>query len=554
MNAMTRTSFAIALGLCAFVGRAYAVDVYVGQGPFCDAPSLFDALNIVSVSGPGPHTIHATNEIFYADQALYFGASELTIVGEHGCDDPTPEVAVINGDGQHSVMTISGTNNATVILRNLVIRGGGNDGTGGGLDIRGQVNVTLDGTIVRDNLSDYGGGVYLENGAGSSSGILLMLPGSSIRNNFANQLGGGVYAPGGRVRMHADNTSVRGNTSLDGGGGLALFGGSLSTGKYVDSAIDGTASGAVVEDNHAGTVGGGIYLYGATAGLYAYELIVQNNRAELVGGGIAAAAGALLSMQRDYPNAPSTFNCPNSAECSRISDNSVAGGAPNTRGGAIALYTGARAYIAQTIVRNNIAADGAAAWVDGSTLNAEGVLFTLNHTYDSPSFGSTMVHAVYQTPSSPPQMRFAFVTFAGNLATTDQGTPRPASDIVAQQNTVLELYSTALYDSPYSPVTYGPYTDDCVVHSTGGGIDPHGTHTRASYSATPGFNLPDVFDYRLRSNSLLTDYCDSSAYQPTFRDLVLTPRCVDDPRKPDAYGTCDIGAYESDHIFGNGLD
>jgi hypothetical protein len=39
----------------------------------------------------------------------------------------------------------------------------------------------------------------------------------------------------------------------------------------------------------------------------------------------------------------------------------------------------------------------------------------------------------------------------------------------------------------------------------------------------------------------------------SFRDLVLTPRCHDDPRKSNSYGTCDVGAYESDQIFGNGM-
>jgi len=61
-------------------------------------------------------------------------------------------------------------------------------------------------------------------------------------------------------------------------------------------------------------------------------------------------------------------------------------------------------------------------------------------------------------------------------------------------------------------------------------------------------------DYRLRSESFLTDYCDTTNYVPTTRDIVLTPRCVDDPRNPDDHGRCDVGAYESDHMFGNGYE
>jgi hypothetical protein len=38
------------------------------------------------------------------------------------------------------------------------------------------------------------------------------------------------------------------------------------------------------------------------------------------------------------------------------------------------------------------------------------------------------------------------------------------------------------------------------------------------------------------------------------RGIVLTPRCRDDPRNPDDSGICDVGAYEFDHLFGNGYD
>ena len=546
--------FASVLSLCV-AGSANAIDVYVGQGATCDASSLGEAIGIVAVSGPGPHTIHATSEIVYANQALAVPPVDLTVVGEHACDDATPEPVTINGDGSHSVISVSGSNNSTLTLRNLVIRAGGNDGSGGGLDIRGQVNVTLDRTLVRDNIADTGGGVYIENGVGNSSGILLLLPGSRIEDNTANQLGGGVFSSGGRVRMHAADTIIRGNASVGGGGGVALFDGELTSGKYVDDVVDGSATGALIEDNAAGTLGGGVYVFGAHAGVYAYELIVNANHATSAGGGIAASNGAHVTMQRDYPNAPSTFNCPAWRECSRFSGNSVAAGAQGTHGGAIALYAGARADIAQTIFRDNIAADGAAAWVDSATFNTESVLFSGNHSYDSPTHGSAVIRALYQAPAAPPQLRLAFVTFAGNLGTSSTGETHASNDILAMQNSTLALHSVALYDSPYTPTTYSAYTDDCVVRTTGGSMpDPYGTHTRTTVSETPGFNQAANGDFRLRSQSLLTDYCDASAYQPQTRDLVLTPRCEDDPRKPDAYGRCDVGAYESDQIFGNGMD
>ncbi|MEP7096529.1 MAG: hypothetical protein ABI748_02610, partial [Dokdonella sp.] len=97
-------------------------------------------------------------------------------------------------------------------------------------------------------------------------------------------------------------------------------------------------------------------------------------------------------------------------------------------------------------------------------------------------------------------------------------------------------------------------------HRRGGLLDGHGINTREAFTGgfgdppTPGFNNPNLGDFRLRSESFLTDYCDASLYAPTTRDIVLNEHCADDMRNPNDYGSCDIGAYESDHVFGNGYD
>ena len=95
-----------------------------------------------------------------------------------------------------------------------------------------------------------------------------------------------------------------------------------------------------------------------------------------------------------------------------------------------------------------------------------------------------------------------------------------------------------MYDAVYPLVAYGAFATDCVVHATGGALDSHGTHTRETITGgpgqppSPGFNRPASGDYRLRSESFLTDYCDAVAYAPTTRDIVLTPRCQNDRQKP----------------------
>lgn len=544
----------LALTLAADAG---AITLAVGQGPDCSASSLSQALAIAAANGPGPHLIIASAEISYTNQRLFTGSIDVTIQGAHGCDGADDDQIVLNGDGANSVLTVSGTTNRTVTLRNLVVRNGrGSNGRGGGITMNGQVNVTLDNTQVRENHADSGGGgVYIENATGQSSGILALLPGSRIEFNTAGTVGGssgqggGVFAAGGRVRMHVSDTHISDNRANGPGGGIALVGGELLTGKLVEQA-DGTANGARVERNQSTTAGGGIYVFGTTGRIEANELIVHMNTAADAGAGIYATNSGYVRMQRDYPNAFSTLNCAWSPGCSRLSDNIVASGAQGGRGGALALFSGARADIAQTIIRANVAAEAPGAYVRGATLNMEGVVFHLNQSHDSATQGTAIIRTAYVLPEAVPQLRIAYATFARNSTTASNNQLRASQDILAQQNTLLELNSIAFYDSPYSPGTYGAYTDDCIVRTGGAGLDPHGTHTRYLVEGTPGFNNLGFGDYRLRSSSVLTDYCDTSVYQPQYRDPNLVPRCTDTPGKADRHGRCDVGAYESDHLFG----
>jgi hypothetical protein len=214
------------------------------------------------------------------------------------------------------------------------------------------------------------------------------------------------------------------------------------------------------------------------------------------------------------------------------------------------LKSGAFANIAQTIVRDNVALDGSVAFVDGATLFLEGVLATANQSFDTASNTGAMIRTQFTDAAAKADVRVAYSTFAGNLRQTSSQNVA-AIDIIAQKDTLLSVYSSAFQDSYYPITTYSAYTDDCVVNAPGG-MDAFGSHTRFTTPANSLFNNAAAGDYRLRRESPLTDYCDASVFIASFRDLTLTPRCHDDP-KGNAYGVCDAGAYESDQIFGNGL-
>jgi hypothetical protein len=221
-------------------------------------------------------------------------------------------------------------------------------------------------------------------------------------------------------------------------------------------------------------------------------------------------------------------------------------------GRVFALYQKSVADIAQTIIRGNAAQNAGVAFVNDSTLYLEGALVTGNQSVDTAAKADAMITTQFTDTQHPANVRIAYSTFSGNREQQTSGNVVPAIDIVAQQYTALSIYSTALFDAYYPVTTYSAYTDDCVV--SGGGVDYYGTHSRFLPVGGPAFNNASAGDYRLRSESPLNDFCDASVFAPTHRDLVLTPRCHDDPRKSDTYGICDAGAYESDHLFGNGLD
>lgn len=563
---------AIALPPLALASPQYFIvgatqDAQGGQ-THCQYENIQDAIDAAYANGSDLDYIFITSTKSYLGQALTLHDQNLLIDGSYdNCDlaptDPPPASTAIVGDGAHSVLSIDASNAGSIQidLKALDISGGGDDGSGGGLDVRDNVFATLSNVRVHDNASFAGGGIYSQPTVQAHGSIVELLAGTRIdHNNASSGSGGGVFAASSQLRMRAENVIIENNLAGS-GGGVACLACSMTVG-YFGPVTPGVAgNGATIRNNAVGGGGGGLLIGGLNALLDAHELAIDNNTAGGVGGGIYAYGGAQLNMQRDYPNVQS-LNCERSDPCTRIRGNTVGNGAPTALGGGIYLKGGSRADLAQVMIADNAAGDGAAAYVESSTFNTESVLFSGNHSADTPSLAGVLIHAVNAASGPPVSLRLAFSTFAGNLETDNTGTTRAAIDLLMPftGGGGLEIYSSAMYDAVYPLTAYSPYISDCVVHGRGGVLDAHGVNTREAYTGgagdppSPGFNNPAAGDYRLRSESFLTDYCDSSRYVPTTNDIVLDPRCVDDPRNTDDYGRCDIGAYESDHLFGNGFE
>jgi len=119
--------------------------------------------------------------------------------------------SVISGQQLDRVLIVQA--GKTVRLRDLAITGGMTDGNGGGVMNSGDL--TLDDTIVSNNQSASGAGVY-------SAGGKLTIIASLITGNNAGGDGGGVYVATGTANL--TNTTLSSNQAAGSGGGLFTSG------------------------------------------------------------------------------------------------------------------------------------------------------------------------------------------------------------------------------------------------------------------------------------------------------------------------------------------
>lgn len=213
--------------------------------------------------------------------------------------------------------------------------------------------------------------------------------------------------------------------------------------------------------------------------------------------------------------------------------------------------------LAQVLILDNRAQDGSAIHIDGNgTLRLEGVALHGNHSTDTATMSSAVIRARYASPDTGADIVIACNTFAGNRHRRNNGNEEDALDIWGQQGTALAVHSSAFFDSVRPWTLYNAHTSDCTLSRSGGGLDGNGTHTRDRYTNLPFgkiFVSPAQGDWRPRFDSPFVDYCDATEYVALHRDRDLQTRCRDDA-KPNEFGSCDLGAWENEQIFADGLE
>ena len=286
---------------------------------------------------------------------------------------------IIDGGGTDRVLHVcpGGSCTNTVTLTGLVIRNGSVTGGGGGISNHGTLNIqsSIIGGTSAGNTADYGGGIF-------NSGFTATLNVQSttiVSGNTATIYGGGIYNSAGTVTVNG--STVRNNGADCGGGiynweesSLNIQNGSTigGTGGGNTAITDGggiynedgttTVDGSIVSAND-GHSGGGIFNKGDGAILY-----VQNgstiggfgagNTAQLFGGGIYNEGGtttvddSTVSVNNAFNGAGiynmATLNIQNGSTIGGVS----AGNGPCNEGGGINNWTGTTTVDDSTVSAN----------------------------------------------------------------------------------------------------------------------------------------------------------------------------------------------------------
>ncbi len=266
--------------------------------------SLREAIDLANAH-PGPDVV-----VLKAGPSAY----KITIAGggednnETGDFDITDDLTIksagsgfptISGNGLDRVFHIpNGSDGVDLTLNHVIVTGGiarsPGSGRGGGVSAEADNNTIsiINNASIKNNISTgpgggLGGGIYNQTGS-------VNVINSHVDNNSAaagiQGLGGGIYLSLSNGAVTITNSTVNNNSAYQVGGGI-----------YSASVVDMVVTNSQINNNHVGESGGGIYLTDVTSITF---------KASSVSGNTAGNMGALCSsaivLRLTFPAAPST--------------------------------------------------------------------------------------------------------------------------------------------------------------------------------------------------------------------------------------------------------
>jgi len=390
---------------------------------------------------------------------------------------------------------------------------------GGGILCEGS-SPTITNCIFRNNTASRGGGIML------LSTTNPVIDGCVVFENEGVFGTGGIRAWGGTANLTITNTTISGNTAIQGAGGIYC--------QDVVLTITNCIVSANVELPGVGSGVGGIIVSGRSSATITGCTITENTGADGVAGGLQYTANGPLVMD----------NC------------TISGNSSPFRGGGVYWSSAEPGSITNCLISNNTAAEsgGGIALFDSSPIWLSPILANCTITGNSAGQDGGGLLCATGTPA------VVNCTISDNTAGSRGGgiaCLASAATLVTIANTILwnddapngsEIALTQEGNNPAGLIVdYGDVQ--------GGQEDAHVEGGSALFwgdgniDADPLFVAPGIDDYRLSSGSPCIDAGDNTAVlKGTTTGLDGNPRFVDDPDTIDSGNgdppIVDMGAYE----------
>ncbi len=300
-------------------------------------------------------------------------------VANLGGDLVVERSSLVNNRAERAGGAIEADEGTTVVTGSRLSRNvtGDGPGNGGGLHLTGAGDVTVEGSLVTDNVAAAEGGGLWNSSTGTMTVMRSRILDNAANGSEADSGGGGLYNDGGTLVV--TNAGVRGNTADQGsgsGGGILNNGGTLDIDAANIQANSAARAGGGIETvggrvdldhvqlkaNTAGPNpgnGGGLHITGEGDVDVDHSLVIANTAAA-EGGGLWNSSTGTMTVRH-----------------TRVLDNVANGEDADTGGGG--LYNdGGDLVVMGSVVRGNQATQGSGS--GGGILNVGGDLLVTEST------------------------------------------------------------------------------------------------------------------------------------------------------------------------------
>ena len=131
------------------------------------------------------------------------------------------DVEITDQDGQYSPIVIYQSPTVNLNVQNCRFTNNSNSNSGGGLSFHGGGTLTVNNSIISNNMATWGGGLYLRDSAS------VMIENSFIEDNEATQIAGGISFENVTSGSYIKSTAINGNKAGSTSGGILYDGNEL---------------------------------------------------------------------------------------------------------------------------------------------------------------------------------------------------------------------------------------------------------------------------------------------------------------------------------------